>query len=110
MNLVEGKDAEGRPLAEPQPERDRQRAITLVHAPDYHAFKARIMKPLDDLYGLIEHRTNDAVQALQAQAHLWFLGVIGALVATVAAFLALAGFGYKALLRGYASIGAAMER
>jgi len=110
MNLVEGKDAEGRPLAEPQPERDRQRAIILVHAPEYHAFKARIMKPLDDLYGLIEHRTNEAVQALQAQAHLWFLGVIGALVATVAAFLALAGFGYKALLRGYASIGAAMER
>ncbi|MCJ2059226.1 methyl-accepting chemotaxis protein [Methylobacterium sp. J-048] len=110
MNLVEGKDSEGRPLPAPQPGPDRERAIGLVHSPAYHGFKAQIMKPLDDFYGLIETRTDEAVRALQAEARAWFLGVIAALAATVAAFLALAGFAYVAMLRGFASIGAAMER
>ncbi|WP_348644691.1 methyl-accepting chemotaxis protein [Methylobacterium sp. 2A] len=110
MNLVEGKDAAGHPLAAVDPERDRMRAIGLLHSPDYHAYKAKIMRPLDDLYGLIEHRIDAAVAALQARARFLFLILIAALAASGAGVLTLAGFAYRALLKGYAGIGAAMDR
>ncbi|KAB1073060.1 methyl-accepting chemotaxis protein [Methylobacterium planeticum] len=108
MNLVEGKDAGGRPLAEPNPDRDRLRAVALLHSPAYHGFKAQIMRPLDDFYGMLKSRTDEAVRAQGVTARFWFGVVLAALLATIASGLGLGWFAYRALVRGYAAIGAAM--
>ena len=42
MNLVEGKDKDGKSLPAP----DRARAIELVHSKTYHQFKSQIMAPI----------------------------------------------------------------
>ncbi len=110
MNLVEGKDKDGQPLAQPDPARDRDRAIGLVHSEAYHGFKAQIMKPLDAFYGLMQSRTDAAVAADEAQAHFYFAVVVGTLVGTVATFLALGWFAHEALVRGYGAVGLAMGR
>ena len=110
MNLVEGKDKNGQPLAQPDPARDRNRAIGLVHSEAYHGFKAQIMKPLDAFYGLMQSRTDAAVAADEAQARFYFAVVVATLVATVATFLALGWFAHEALVRGYGAVGLAMGR
>lgn len=106
MNLVEGKDADGGPLAEPNPERDRLRAVALLHSPAYHGFKAQIMRPLDDFYVMLKGRTGEAVRAQGVTARFWFALVLAALLATIAS--GLGSFAYRALVRGYGAIGAAM--
>ncbi|WP_244528802.1 methyl-accepting chemotaxis protein [Methylobacterium gossipiicola] len=110
MNLVEGKDKAGRPLTQPDAVRDRNRAIDLVHSDTYHAFKAQIMKPLDAFYGLMQARTDAAVATDEARANVYFAVVVAMLTATVASFLALGWFAYEALVRGYGSVGEAMDR
>ncbi|BCM82035.1 methyl-accepting chemotaxis protein [Methylobacterium indicum] len=88
----------------------RDEAIRLVHTDEYHAAKARIMKPIDDFYGMLDIRTKQAVEDGEARAHLAFALVIGLLAVTIGSVVALAWFAYRALVRGYASVGAAMGR
>nr|WP_085707417.1 methyl-accepting chemotaxis protein [Pseudomonas sp. B35(2017)] len=61
MNAVKGKfvDAQGNYTVNGEP--DLALARTLVHSPQYHAFKAQIMKPVDEFFGLMEGRTSRAV-------------------------------------------------
>ncbi|WP_288581654.1 HAMP domain-containing methyl-accepting chemotaxis protein [uncultured Methylobacterium sp.] len=104
MGLVDGKGQSG------VAERDRDRAIQLVHSDAYHAAKAKIMKPLDDFYVMLDTRTRQAVVENEERAKLAFLVVLGMLMITAGSVLALAWFAYEALVRGYASVGAAMGR
>ncbi len=103
MGLVDGKGPSGG-------RRDRDRAIQLVHSDAYHAAKAKIMKPLDDFYVMLDTRTKQAVVENEERAKLAFLVVLGMLVVTAGSVLALAWFAYEALVRGYASVGTAMGR
>jgi len=100
MRLVEGAASAA----------DRDKAIRLVHSDAYHAAKIKIMKPLDDFYVMLDGRTKRAVLENEGWAKLAFLFVIGMLAVTVGSFLALAWFAHGALVRGYASVGAAMGR
>ncbi len=88
----------------------RDEAIQLVHSDAYHAAKAKIMKPLDDFYVMLDTRTKQAVVENEERASLAFLVVLGMLVVTAGSVLALAWFAYEALVRGYASVGTAMGR
>ncbi|CBL46497.1 Probable methyl-accepting chemotaxis [gamma proteobacterium HdN1] len=47
---------------------NREMAIDLLHNHDYHAIKAKIMKPVDDFYQLLEARTHGAVLAATEKA------------------------------------------
>jgi methyl-accepting chemotaxis protein len=60
MNLVEAKTAS---LEDHQA--NREKAISMLHSPLYHHYKAQIMKPVDDFFGLLEARTHAEVKAAQ---------------------------------------------
>jgi len=90
MNAVKGKfaDAQGNYTVAGEP--DLALARTLVHSPQYHAFKAQIMKPVDDFFGLMESRTLaevtranhelDVAQNLFVVVLLMLIGEIGLLI------------------------------
>ncbi|AWB24904.1 methyl-accepting chemotaxis protein [Methylobacterium currus] len=97
-------------LAESGEPGSRDEAIRLVHSDEYHAAKARIMRPIDDFYVMLDARTKQAVADGQGRAALAFAVVLGMLAVTLASMVALAWFAYEALVRGYASVGGAMGR
>ncbi|MCB1832617.1 MAG: methyl-accepting chemotaxis protein, partial [Geminicoccaceae bacterium] len=86
MNLVEGKDRNGNPIAEP----DYGRAIQLVHSPEYHRFKANIMKPVDDFMVLLEDRTEAAAVAAENKSDMYFYSTIFWSVMLTGVFISMA--------------------
>ncbi|GEP02616.1 methyl-accepting chemotaxis protein [Methylobacterium oxalidis] len=108
MNLVEGKDSKGEPIAGWERPPALLRAAALVHSPEYHRFKAEIMRPLDQFYVLLQTRTSETVARDEAEAAFWYRIVLATLALTVASVLALGWFAYRALVRGYAAVGEAM--
>ncbi|AXE29279.1 methyl-accepting chemotaxis protein [Chromobacterium phragmitis] len=62
MNAVKGKfaDAQGNYTVSGPP--DMELARKLVHSKEYHVYKAKIMKPIDDFFVLLDQRTNAALQ------------------------------------------------
>ncbi|MDB6141916.1 MAG: methyl-accepting chemotaxis protein [Pseudomonas sp.] len=86
MNAVKGKyvDKSGNYTVEGEP--DFKLARELVHSPEYHVFKAQIMKPLDEFFVLVEARTAEEVQmASQSLAFTQdlFIAVLLALVCEI---------------------------
>ncbi|AUH50620.1 methyl-accepting chemotaxis protein [Chromobacterium sp. ATCC 53434] len=93
MNAVKGKfaDAQGNYTASGQP--DMELARKLVHSKEYHQYKAKIMKPIDDFFVLLDQRTNAALQQARdrlSNAQLMFLVTIILLVGEIL-FLILLG-------------------
>jgi hypothetical protein len=52
----------------PAAQASHEKARAMMHDARYHAAKAAIMKPISEFYGLMERRTNDAVQEAQTTA------------------------------------------
>ncbi len=95
MNLVEGLDKDGKPLAAP----DQAKAIALVHSKQYHLYKAQIMAPIDRFFVLLDERTQSAIEAASARSSFWqsvSMGLIGLLVISV---LTLCGYIYRNVVR-----------
>ncbi|ERE12251.1 methyl-accepting chemotaxis protein [Pseudogulbenkiania ferrooxidans] len=93
MNAVKGKfaDAQGNYTVNGQP--DMELARKLVHSKEYHQYKAKIMKPIDDFFVLLDQRTNTALQQARdrlSNAQLVFLVTIILLVGEIL-FLILLG-------------------
>ncbi len=84
MNAVKGlfDDGTGKFVKRDAP--DMELARKLVHSPDYHRYKAQIMKPVNEFLVLLEQRTSQAVQDASAANQRAFL---------VAMVLLLAGLG-----------------
>ncbi|MDE2579045.1 MAG: methyl-accepting chemotaxis protein [Hyphomicrobiales bacterium] len=103
MNLVEGKDRGGKPTDE-----DLARARQLLHSHEYHHFKAQIMKPVDVFFGLLDDRTQAAVNA--AKQRMQFAEIANA--ASAIAILVAAGlfglFMNKGVLQPLGVIGGAL--
>ncbi|HPA88130.1 MAG TPA: methyl-accepting chemotaxis protein [Quisquiliibacterium sp.] len=85
MNMVKGQYDDGAGGFTRKDEPDMARARTLLHDKDYHQFKARIMKPVDEFLSLVDRRTHDAVVAAEASRRAWFMGVLGAAALVCAA-------------------------
>jgi methyl-accepting chemotaxis protein len=89
MNLVEGKDKNGKPLAAP----DRARAIQLLHSKQYHQFKAQIMVPIDRFFVMLDERTQSRIDEASSRATFWrtisliSLGTLIALVLMLCAYI-----------------------
>ncbi|MEH6460176.1 methyl-accepting chemotaxis protein [Chitinimonas sp. JJ19] len=75
MNAVKGRFDDGQGGFSKTGEPDLELARRLMHDSTYHAEKARIMKPVDAFYLLMEQRTEGAVQAAQAKKtfDLWLV-------------------------------------
>ena len=100
MNLVEGKDRNGNPIAEP----DYGRAIQLVHSPEYHRFKANIMKPVDDFMVLLEDRTEAAAVAAENKSDMYFYSTIFWSVMLTGVFISMALVFRKRAIEGWADV------
>lgn len=91
MNATKGlfEDAEGEFTHQAEP--DFEMARNLMHSDEYHRQKARIMRPLDEFYTLLEERTEESVAANVQRAELYLnslLSLIGlAIVAALVGFL-----------------------
>lgn len=67
MNLVEGKDANGNETGF----KNYKHARDLVHSKQYHAFKADIMKPVDEFFSMLEARTNKRIAEATSTATMY---------------------------------------
>ena len=91
MNAIKGlfEDDEGEFTRQAEP--DFAMARNLLHSEEYHRQKARIMRPLDEFYTLLEERTEESVAANVQRAELYFnslLSLVGlAIIAAVVGFL-----------------------
>ena len=72
MNLVKGQLADGKGGFTVKGEPDLAKARAMMHDKNYHLFKAKIMKPVDEFLTLIDNRTNDAVNEAVTQKNLWY--------------------------------------
>jgi methyl-accepting chemotaxis protein len=76
MKAMKGRyrDSEGAftRTGEPDPELARR----LMHDADYHAFKARIMGPVDEFFVLLEERTQNAVAQARENSRLAYQQVV----------------------------------
>lgn len=101
MSAVKGlyADAAGNYVVKGEP--DLALARDLLHSKDYHRYKARIMKPVDDFFVLLNARTeaavNDSFHAMTAAKQL-FIGVLAGLLAAIAALIFVNSLRLKTLL------------
>ncbi len=80
MNLVKGQLADGKGGFSVKGEPDLPKARAMMHDKNYHLFKAKIMKPVDEFLGLMDQRTKQSVDDAVAQKNRWY----GLLLAAIA--------------------------
>ncbi|MEO4046148.1 methyl-accepting chemotaxis protein [Pseudomonas sp. CAU 1711] len=86
MNAVKGLFEDGQGGYTRRAEPDLELARNLLHSPEYHRYKADIMKPVDEFFALLEERTGVAVQRADralANAQYLFVAVLLVLVGEV---------------------------
>ncbi|MDP3846340.1 MAG: methyl-accepting chemotaxis protein [Pseudomonas sp.] len=99
MNAVKGKFADDQGGYSKTAPPDLELARNLVHSPEYHQYKGKIMRPLDDFFALLEARTGAALTQASANVDTsqnLFLLVLLALIAEVVGLIYL---GRRHLLR-----------
>jgi methyl-accepting chemotaxis protein len=84
MNLVKGLHADDKGGFTKKAEPDLEKARALMHDANYHAYKAKIMKPVHEFLVLLDERTEQQVAASGALASRWSL-VVGLLSAVLGA-------------------------
>ncbi|RQO56017.1 methyl-accepting chemotaxis protein [Paucibacter sp. KBW04] len=80
MNLVKGQLADGKGGFTLKGEPDLAKAREMMHDKNYHAFKAKIMKPVDEFLTLVDERTAGAVADAVDQKNLWYRLLVGSIV------------------------------
>ncbi|MBI3503812.1 MAG: methyl-accepting chemotaxis protein [Proteobacteria bacterium] len=68
MNAVKGLYDDGKGNFTVKKDPDQALAIKLMNSPDYHKFKAEIMRPIDEFYVEMERRLDDRVTGVLASA------------------------------------------
>ncbi|MBK5970711.1 MULTISPECIES: methyl-accepting chemotaxis protein [Thiorhodovibrio] len=76
MNAMKGRYRDNSGNFAQQGEPDPELARRLMHDKDYHAFKARIMKPVDEFFVLLDARTSQAVAEAQQRSQAAYQQVI----------------------------------
>ncbi|WP_051303113.1 methyl-accepting chemotaxis protein [Comamonas composti] len=76
MNMVKGLYDDGTGQFTIKREPDLEQARAMVHGHDYHAIKARIMKPLDEFLTVLDERTSGAVAAAEQTKNQWIWALV----------------------------------
>ncbi len=95
MNATKGLFDDGNGNFTRKGDPDLELARQLMHSKEYHADKAKIMKPIDEFFTVLEQRTRGEVtNLLQSSYHMFYLllGVISLAILTV-------GFLYVSIFR-----------
>ncbi len=93
MNAIEGRFDDGTGRFAIQREPDPEMARSIMHGPEYHAAKARIMEPITAFLSMVDERTANELATLRAteRRYTWIaltlLGVGLLLVAAIGAFV-----------------------
>lgn len=95
MNLVEGKDKDGKALPAP----DRARAIELLHSRQYHQFKSQIMAPIDRFFVMLDDRTQSRIDDASSTAALWSMTSLISIGLLVISVLTLCAYIYRFVVR-----------
>lgn len=98
MNAVKGlvPDGKGNFVAG---QADVDAAKVMMHDADYHANKAKIMRPIDDFFVLLDERTSQAVRSAEKRS-AGMMSVIYTMLGAMLLILCLAlAFSYRLLLR-----------
>ncbi|MDD0837099.1 methyl-accepting chemotaxis protein [Curvibacter sp. HBC61] len=96
MNLIKGRLADGKGGFTTVGAPDPAQARALMHDLAYHQAKAKIMKPVDEFFALLDQRTAGAVaQANEAKSFWYAVLVIVALLNVLAATLGLLLFRHR---------------
>lgn len=86
MNAVKGLFDDGKGNYTQKGERNPELARQLMHSNEYHLEKAKIMKPIDEFFSMLDQRTSGEVQALVQQSYLLFyvlLATVGLAILTL---------------------------
>ena len=98
MNAVKGLVPDGKGNYVPGTA-DLEHARKIMHDADYHANKAKIMRPIDDFFVLLDERTSRAVAAAENRSE-WMIALIYTMLGLILVVLCGAlAFSYKILLR-----------
>jgi methyl-accepting chemotaxis protein len=76
MNLVKGLYDDGKGGFTQKGEPDLPKAQAMMHDKNYHAFKAKIMKPVDEFLRMLDERTEAAVASAQAAYGFWLTALL----------------------------------
>ena len=83
MNMVKGQFDDGKGGFSKKGEPDLEKARAMMHDKNYHFFKAKIMRPVDEFLVLMDQRTGGAVDAAVQQKNLWYLVLLITTVANI---------------------------
>ncbi len=86
MYMVKGQFADNTGGFTRKGEPDLARAQAMMHDQNYHRFKAKVMKPVDEFFTLLDQRTQAAVDEATHAKEFWYtaLVVLAVLLATAA--------------------------
>jgi methyl-accepting chemotaxis protein len=98
MNMVKGlyQDDSGNFTKHAQP--DLEKARTMMHDADYHRFKAKIMRPIDQFLSLLDARTSQSIEVAQAAARLWKITFVATALILFGTFALLLTLVFKRVL------------
>lgn len=78
----------------------KAKATAMLNSPDYHAFKAQIMKPVDGFFVKLEHRTQGAVDEANARASFYWTLITIAMSALVLMLAVIGIVTFKRIIGG----------
>jgi len=84
MNLVKGQYADGSGGFTKKGEPDRAAAQAMMHDKNYHLFKAKIMKPVDEFFMMVDKRTQASVNEATEARRFWYTALVCGAVLLVA--------------------------
>lgn len=99
MNMVKGLHDDGHGGLTRMDKPDQAAAIAMMHDARYHAFKADIMKPVDEFFTLLDQRTQLAVETAQRAKQFWYSVVLALAGGLVLLLVGSLGWGYRQLTR-----------
>ncbi|MBK7985041.1 MAG: methyl-accepting chemotaxis protein [Candidatus Competibacteraceae bacterium] len=86
MNAVKGQFADGNGKFTKKGDPDFEIARKLMHSQEYHIEKAKIMKPINEFFALLDQRTKDAVDHYASLGNTYFSFAFG-LMASLLGFI-----------------------
>ncbi|MFN7642272.1 MAG: methyl-accepting chemotaxis protein [Burkholderiales bacterium] len=75
MNMVKGLYADDKGGFTVKGAPDRAKAAEMMHDLQYHRFKAKIMKPVDEFFMMLDERTTSAVETAEASRTRWYVAM-----------------------------------
>ena len=78
MNMVKGLYDDGKGGFTKEGEANREKALGMMHDGNYHAYIAKIMKPVSEFLTLLDERTGKAVMDAEAARQRWFMVLFAA--------------------------------